>query len=100
MIIRREEAGDIPGVRLLNEKAFGQPDEADLVDTLRENGRASVSLVAVSEDRVVGHILFSPMTFEEGGETKALGLAPMAVLPELQGRGIGSRLVGAGLDEA
>ena len=98
-IIRREGPGDIPGVRSLNEKAFGQPDEAALVDTLRENGRASISLVAVSGERVVGHILFSPMTLEEGGETKALGLAPMAVMPELQRRGIGSRLVEAGLED-
>ena len=59
-----------------------------------------LSLVAVEDGRVVGHILFSPVTIESGERTfSAVGLAPMAVLPELQHRGVGSQLVKAGLDE-
>ena len=58
-----------------------------------------MSLVAVRDDLIVGHILFTPVTIEsEGRELAALGLAPMAVLPEQQRQGIGSLLVNVGLN--
>jgi len=96
--IRAETAEDIPAVRRVNELAFGQPDEADLVDALRANAHPHISLVAASEGRVVGHIFFSPVTLEADDSVSAiLGLAPMAVLPEYQRRGIGSQLVREGL---
>jgi putative acetyltransferase len=80
--------------------AFGRPDEADLVDILRANGKATLSLVAVEDDCIVGHILFSPVTIKSGERTcPAVGLAPMAVLPGRQRHGIGGRLVKAGLVE-
>jgi putative acetyltransferase len=98
--IRAETAGDIPAVRRVNELAFGQPDEADLVDALRAAAHPHISLVAAAEGYVAGHIFFSPVTLEGQGSTPtALGLAPMAISPEYQRRGIGSRLVREGLKE-
>jgi len=56
--------------------------------------------VAEEEGRVVGHILFTPTIIEdEGTSLVGTGLAPLAVLPRRQGKGIGSALVRAGLDE-
>lgn len=96
--IRAEKAEDIRAVRRVNELAFGRPNEAALVDALRATSDPQVSLVAVERGQVVGHIFFSPVSIEsEGSSTSALGLAPMAVLPEYQKRGVGSRLVREGL---
>ena len=98
--VRAEIAADIPAVRRVNELAFGRPDEAALVDALRAASVLQVSLVAVEEGRLVGHILFSPVSVEsEGSAFQAMGLGPMAVLPECQGRGVGSELVREGLRE-
>ena len=102
--IREERPDDYEAVRRVNESAFEGPQEAALVDALRGAARPSVSLVAVEEGRVVGHIFFSPMTVESDGESEAdsflaMGLAPLAVAPESQRRGTGSRLVRAGLEE-
>jgi putative acetyltransferase len=98
--VRPEIPADHAEVRRVNELAFGQPAEADLVDALRAAGAATLSLVAVHEGRVAGHILFSPVTVASpSGDFAAVGLAPMAVLPELQKQGVGSLLVRAGLDE-
>ena len=99
-VVRKERPGDIPGIHRVNELAFGQPAEAKLVDVLRQNGKALLSLVAVEGDQIAGHILFSPVKIEPEGEPlSAAGLAPLAVLPELQNQGIGSSLVEAGIDE-
>jgi putative acetyltransferase len=98
--IRSELPDDKTAVRRINELAFGQPDEADLVDALRGVAHPLISLVAVSDDEAVGHILFSPVTIESGDSVvSALGLGPMAVSPESQNRGIGSQLVRQGLAE-
>ncbi len=99
MIIRPEKPEDVPAIRIVIEQAFGRPAEADLVDALRRNGKATLSLVAEEGSRVVGHILFSPVTVETGErELVGVGLAPVAVLPEFQNRGGGSLLVKDGLD--
>lgn len=96
--IRLEEIEDQKDIRRVNELAFGQTMEADLVDALRANARPHISLVAVVEGRIVGHIFFSPASIEtESGIFAAMGLAPMSVLPEFQNQGIGSRLVNEGL---
>ena len=100
ILIRPEQTGDIAAIRRVNEHAFGGPAEAELVDRLREHGNVTLSLVAVQEGNVVGHILFSPVTIESAQQAiPAVGLAPMAVLPESQNQGIGSLLVKAGLDQ-
>lgn len=99
LTIRPEQPEDIAVVRALNEAAFGRPDEADIVDALRAACPDLVSLVAVEDKQVVGHILFSPVVI--AGDSKAprgMGLAPMAVLPQRQRLGIGSLLVRAGVE--
>jgi putative acetyltransferase len=98
--IRAEMAEDYPAVHQLNEQAFDGPGEANLVEALRQSGEPYISLVAEEGDRIVGHIFFSPVLIEsEAGAFKAIGLAPMAVLPEFQNQGIGSQLVRRGLEE-
>ena len=96
--IRPEKPEDIPSVRIINERAFGQPAEADIVDKLRQNCPEALSLVAEDEGYIVGHILFTPVTVETDEKSiQGMGLAPMAVLPERQREGIGSVMVENGL---
>ncbi|HEX6902618.1 MAG TPA: N-acetyltransferase [Thermoanaerobaculia bacterium] len=99
MRIRAEEPRDWPAVHAVNEAAFGQSAEANLVAALREQAHPLISLVAEDEDAIVGHILFSPVTLTGHPALRIMGLAPMAVAPERQREGIGSSLVRAGLDE-
>lgn len=98
-IIRSESPEDYAAVYRVNVLAFGQENEAALVDRLRAV-HPHISLVAVEENQVVGHIFFSPVSVEsEDANFMALGLAPMAVLPGYQNQGIGSELVRRGLKE-
>jgi putative acetyltransferase len=86
-------------VRSVNELAFGQATEADLVVRLQQACTGSLSLVAEDDDGVVGHILFTPVLVESAGRrVVGMGLAPMAVLPDRQRQGIGSALVRRGLE--
>ncbi|MGE3316510.1 MAG: GNAT family N-acetyltransferase [Planctomycetaceae bacterium] len=97
--VRVESSVDFEAIRVVNRRAFGGDDEPRLVDALRDGGYSRVSLVAVQNDRVVGHILFSTLPIvTETGVVPALSLAPMAVEPERQRRGIGSQLVRSGLE--
>jgi putative acetyltransferase len=99
--IRAEQPADMPQVRIVNEQAFGQPAEADVVDRLRHAvARAeTVSLVAEDDEVIVGHILFTPAIIENTGRrVVGMGLAPLAVLPDRQGQAIGSALVRRGLE--
>jgi putative acetyltransferase len=82
---------------MINESAFGQPDEARLVDALRARARPFVSLVAEADSAIAGHILFTPVTLD-GFNPLVLGLAPMAVNPDRQRNGVGTALIKAGLD--
>ncbi len=96
--ICEEEPEDVPAVRKINELAFGQPQEAGIVDALRGSGDEFLSFVAECDGEVVGHILFTPVAIETArGAVRGMGLAPMAVLPERQRQGIGSALVRHGL---
>jgi putative acetyltransferase len=96
--IRLERPEDVLQIRNVNELAFEQPAEADLVDRLRQGCPDFLSLVA-EDDGVVGHILFTPVVIESAGrQVHGMGLAPMAVLPDRQRQGVGSRLVKQGLD--
>ena len=96
--VREETAADLPAIRQVNEAAFGQPAEANLVETLRVGCKPFISLVALRSGLVVGHVLLTPVTLRSSqGELHGMGLAPMGVLPEFQNQGIGSRLVRGGL---
>ncbi|WP_065750767.1 GNAT family N-acetyltransferase [Bradyrhizobium paxllaeri] len=93
MIVRSETPEDIAAIRIVQEVAFGQPAEAQLVDDLCAAGDAVFSLVAVDHGTVVGHVLFSRMT----APFPALALAPVAVLPEYRRTGFASRLIRQGI---
>lgn len=85
-------------VHALNAAAFETDAEARLVDALRASGALTLSLVAVGDGGIVGHIAFSPVSVvAEGREAQGIGLAPMAVDPSLQRQGIGGRLIAEGL---
>jgi putative acetyltransferase len=94
--------GDAQAVREVHLEAFaGREDEAHLVESLHAADAAPVSLVAVdgASGGVVGHVLFSPVEIDNGGSSvRVVGLAPVGVLPECQGQGVGSRLIRAGLE--
>jgi putative acetyltransferase len=96
--IRPEQPQDAPAIDAVNRAAFGQPAEAMLVAELREQASPLVSLVADEEGAIVGHVLFSPVALSGHAEARIMGLAPMAVMPAMQRRGIGSTLARAGLD--
>jgi putative acetyltransferase len=99
MLIRSEEHKDRAAVHALNVSAFETPAEANLVDALREQAQPLVSLIAEDNGAIVGHIMFSPVTLSGHPAMRIMGLAPMAVAPERQRDGIGSALVGAGLEQ-
>ncbi|MGE5643142.1 MAG: GNAT family N-acetyltransferase, partial [Byssovorax cruenta] len=92
-IIRNEQPQDIDQVRTILRSAFPTEAESNLVDALRANGKAVISLVAAVSEGVLGHILFSPVTTSPPHEAKGLGLAPVAVRPDVQAKGIGTKLV-------
>jgi putative acetyltransferase len=97
--IRAETSKDIAAIRLVVEMAFGQTSEARLVEALRQADALITSLVAVEEEQIVGHIAFSAAVIESLHATaNAVALAPLAVLPTHQRRGIGSDLVRRGFD--
>jgi putative acetyltransferase len=97
-IIRVETNEDHAAIRDVHRRAFGQEDEGRLVDALRSEGYSRLSLAAAQGDQIVGHILFSELAIvTDRALVGALALAPLAVVPECQRRGIGSALVREGL---
>lgn len=97
-LIRQERSADADAVGELLRAAFGREAEARLVERLRAAAKVTLSLVAEEHDRVLGHVLFSPMAIDTAaGERLTLALAPLAVIPAFQRLGIGSALVSAGL---
>ena len=99
-IIRPETPEDVDSIRYVNDQAFGPEDESKLIEKLRKRGVLTISLVAVQDGEIVGHIAFSPVVIESGlSSFEAITLAPIAVLPAYQRKGIGSQLVRAGLEE-
>ncbi len=103
VIVRDEKEADFAAIREINLRAFGQGDEAALVEALRESSSfvPGLSLVAIVDDETVGHIMFTCSHIQTAHEkVPALTLAPMAVLPEYQNQGIGSNLVKEGLNES
>ena len=101
LLVRPEETRDHEAISRVHRSAFGQESEAKLVTELRKSKDFSLglSLVAVMDNEIVGHILFSPVVIQCKDENiHALALAPMAVQPEFQKQGIGSKLVEKGLE--
>ncbi|WP_447751866.1 GNAT family N-acetyltransferase [Sphingopyxis fribergensis] len=79
--------------------AFGHQGEAELVRMIGEDGDTLVSLVAEQGGAIIGHMLFSRVAVEaDGAALSGAGLAPVSVVPDSQGQGIGSALIRAGLD--
>src|SRR5204862_4826498 len=91
--IREELPRDVVAVRDVNRQAFGRSDESDIVDALRANGAALLSLVATLDDRVVGHAMYSPAVVSD---VAGAALGPVAVLPDCQRQGIGRSLIETG----
>jgi putative acetyltransferase len=98
--IRRATSADWPAIVDINDSAFGGPGESALIGALERSGRPVISLVALADGVPSGHIFFSPVRIQSPGPPiPAAALAPMAVSPRFQRRGIGSQLVDAGLRE-
>ena len=100
--VRAEMTQDIGDIHMVNRLAFGQEDEAALVQRIRKssNFMPELSLVAEKGAQIIGHILFSRIyVVTSSGYVDVLSLAPMAVLPEFQNSGVGSQLVRAGLEK-
>jgi putative acetyltransferase len=96
--VRPERPEDVPAIRAVVEAASGREDEVKLVDALRDRGFVRLSLVAVEDVEIVGHILFSELDIvDQKSSVKALALAPMAVIPSRQRQGIGTTLIREGL---
>jgi putative acetyltransferase len=93
MIVRSETPADIAAIRAIEEAAFPQSVEAKLVDDLRDAGDSVLSLVAVEHKTIIGHAMFSRLQ----APFPALALAPVAVLPDRQRMGVGSRLIREGI---
>jgi putative acetyltransferase len=101
MIIRDESLADRPHIALLLDQAFGGTYESRLVARLRQAGFVAVALVAEEGGQLVGHIVMSRLPAQlDGRSVRALALAPMAVRPDRQRRGAGSRLLTAALERA
>ncbi len=99
VLCRPEMPDDRAAIAAVVAAAFGQVEVAELIDALRDAAALAISLVAVQDGEIVGHIAFSPATIEtDASIDHALLLAPVAVVPNHQRQGIGSELVRAGLE--
>ena len=99
--LRPETPGDVSAIFEVNFQAFAHYDEANLVNTLRDANifNPELSLVAVSGDRIIGHIMFPPVSIESPlNSTPAVALSPLVVHPDFQCLGVGTALVEEGLD--
>ncbi len=96
-MIRDATPRDHAAIRAVLQHAFPSNEDSHLVEQLRADGDVLVELVAASDIAMQGHILYSPLAIERGGETlRAAALAPVAVLPGFQGQGVGGALIRAG----
>lgn len=100
-LIRKECGSDCDAIRSITERAFdGMPyaggDEQDVIDRLRSANALTLSLVAIVDGELVGHICFSPAELEDGS-CPWFALGPVSVVPERQRQGIGTALIESGL---
>jgi len=97
--IREEKRCDFDAIKYVNDKAFNQPQEGNVIEKLRNNDSRILSLVAEIDNKIIGHIFFSSVEIEGYPEIEnGMGLAPLAVLPEYQKQGIGKMLIDKGID--
>ena len=101
MEIRPGIESDFDSIIEINHKAFGQEEEGLLVSDLLKDATAQplVSLLAFDKEKAIGHILFTKVKLEDKPDPLMHILAPMSVLPEYQGKGIGGQLIRHGFDE-
>lgn len=104
--IRSEQASDIPTIRQITKAAFApmaysSQTEAEIIDALRDAGALTLSLVALDQGEIIGHVAFSPVTIDGedlGGDDMGwYGLGPVSVRPDRQKGGTGGRLIREGL---
>lgn len=96
--IREENKNDLVKIKEINNKAFDQPQEGNVIDKIRESDSEILSLVAEIDGNLVGHIFYSEAEIEcNNKKLKGMGLAPMAVLPKYQKQGIGKKLINESL---
>jgi len=101
LTIRKEQPEDIDAIYNVEKLAFDRTDEADLVNRLRDKGVAWLSYVALKDNKLVGHALYSMVTVTDGDTVYTYpALAPIAVLPTHQREGVGAALMRVGLREA
>lgn len=103
MTIRNEQSQDIEAISRLTEAAFRNEEysshtEHFIVNALRRTGQLSISLVAAEHDEILGHVAISPVSISSG-VTGWYGLGPISVRPDRQGKGIGSALMWAALQQ-
>lgn len=97
--IRQEQPGDEEQIAAVVTAAFPTAAEAHLVNRLRGNCKFYLSLVAMTEDKIVGHILLTETMLENHEQRLLVGLAPLSVSPAFQGKGLGSKLIAGALDK-
>lgn len=95
--IRPETPADYKAVENILLSTFPSDAESRLVNAIRKNGNAVISLVGTLNEKAIGHILFSPVTTHPPTPEHGLGLAPVAVDPAYQSKGVGSKLIHTGL---
>jgi putative acetyltransferase len=102
VILRSEEQSDGPSIERVNRLAFGRSEEALLVARLRDSPAfiPGLSIVAQEDEGIIGHILFTRVHIDPPTEVRVCTLAPLAVLPAFQRRGVGSALARRGIDVA
>ncbi len=103
MTISKERPQDIEAISRLTEAAFRNEEysshtEHFIVNALRRTGQLSISLVAAEHDEILGHVAISPVSISSG-VTGWYGLGPISVRPDRQGKGIGSALMWAALQQ-
>lgn len=103
MRIRTANLSDLGAIRRIHLKAFDSEEREQVADLAKELLRETsvpetIHLVAESDGALVGHVAFSPVRSVEEGDLIGYILAPLAVVPERSGEGIGTALVKEGLE--